>query len=124
MPDYPFKCQTCDMQQVLLFMTIAEYSEQVKDSQMTIYCDKCGHDTIFDRIIGPFQIMGGAKGYKSLEKYWEERPAERRQKEEQIKADMQKRHEAVMKKAATKKVVSKREDRHSGYKENKMRLDE
>lgn len=123
MPDYPFICQKCDKQQISLFMTIAEYSAAIKDAQTTAFCETCHRKTTFDRIIGPFQIMGGSKHYKSVEKYWDERPVEKRIKEEQLKQEMAKRKQAILDKA-TNKVTSKREDRRKGYKEERLRLDD
>ena len=128
---YDFLCIECNHQQVINFSAI-EYDNNVHLDGLYKHnsCEMCGKKSLYRHITQSNMpsVMGGTKGYKSIDKYWSDNPALRRAKEEEVLKQINDRRERNWKKRKNAPMYNEPENRHKDYgpnsKEDKLKLDE
>lgn len=121
---YAFSCKTCGHRQDFVFFA-SEYdqyvhneNEEVEGCHRIELCEKCRTKTLYRHISVDTmpQVMGGSKGYKSMERYWADNPGLRRQHEDAMAAKMEDRHRKRVLDRINKQIKpSGKSNRHKGY---------
>lgn len=118
-----FRCQHCDHTQPLeiktdkaFYQIQSQYLDEDKRS-ITEKCGECESDQIFYHSVGQAPaVLGGTKGYMSMERYQQLNPDNYKRKEEELQTKMEDRHrKRVLDKLNKEMGGGKRQDRHKGY---------
>lgn len=136
---YPFSCTKCGIIERYIFLA-AEYDQHVHSEEdgegmdglhRTELCPKCGTKTMYRHISADTMpgVMGGTRGYKSMERFWSENPGLARQKEEEILKKRDERfRKQVLDRIDKQKPSNRKSNRHKGYGkgngEERLRLDD
>lgn len=113
---YQFKCKTCDHEQEVMFPA-SDYDEIVTEDGLLKYslCDKCHTKTLYRHITKIPSVMGGTKGYMSIERYMQMNPDQYKRKEAEIMQRQAKRRKDRMSRIDKSPTSQSPEDRHKGY---------
>jgi len=114
---YDFRCKTCDHEQVESFLA-NDYDKKVhEDGRLKRKrCKNCKTITLYRHITKAPDIMGGTKGYMSMERWWKQNPDHYKRKEAELQKQMGDRHRKRVLDKINKEIGGgKRDDRHKDY---------
>tara|TARA_R110002096_G_scaffold270637_1_gene464454 strand:- start:168 stop:611 length:444 start_codon:yes stop_codon:yes gene_type:complete len=131
-----FRCQHCDNTQPLeiktdkaFYQIQSHYLDEDRRS-ITEKCEECESDQIFYHNIGQApEVLGGTKGYVSMERWQKMNPDHYQRKEAELHKKMEDRHRKRVLDRINKDMggSGRRQDRHEGYgkgkREEKLRND-
>ena len=124
---YNFLCTSCDHEEQVWFLA-SDYDTNVENSRLKIKnCENCGAETLYRHITVDTmpKIMGGTKGYISMERWMKNNPDHSKRKEAELESTLQKRREKNRKDIDTQKYSQKgRKERNKGYKEDRIKFEE
>lgn len=114
---YDFKCTSCGHEQVEVFPA-NDYDQKVmEDGRLKRKkCEECGTMTLYRHIIEAPSVLGGTKGYVSMERWQQQNPGNTKRQEDTLRIKMADRHrKKVLDKINKQAGGGKRDDRHKGY---------
>lgn len=114
---YDFKCKECGHEQSKVF-SMNDYDQRVmEDGRLKREkCEECRTISLYRHIILPPAVLGGTKGYKSMERYQNENPGNTRRLEDQLAKKMADRHRKRVLDKINKDVGGgRRGDRNKDY---------
>lgn len=113
---YQFKCKTCDHEQEESFLAV-DYDEHVEEDGRLkdITCEKCKTKSLYRHITRAPGVLGGTKGYMSMERWQSLNPDHARKKEEALTKRLAQRRENRNKRIDKQTPGGKRDQRHEGY---------
>lgn len=116
---YQFRCYVCDHDQEESF-PMAEYDDYVEEDGLLkdTACEKCKTNSLYRHITRAPGVLGGCKGYVSMERWQKMNPDNARRKEAEITKKLEIRKARKHAKLDKQKGGGKRDQRHEGYGKN------
>jgi len=114
---YNFQCRTCQADLEVIFAA-SEYDNKVTaDNRLKRKkCEKCNSISFYRHIIEAPSVLGGNKGYVSMERWQQNNPDHAKKHEEELKNKMEDRHRKRVLNKINKQIGGDRsEDRHKDY---------
>ncbi len=118
---YDFKCTACDHIQAEVFPA-NDYDKYVmEDGRLKRKkCEECRTMKLYRHIIEAPSVLGGTKGYVSMERWQQQNPEHAKKQEDKVVEKMEDRHrKKVLDRINKQNGGGKREDRHEGYGQGK-----
>lgn len=118
---YDFKCKECDHEQGAVFPA-NDYDKKVMENGRLkrVKCEKCKTLSLYRHIITAPAVMGGTKGYISMERWQKMHPEHYKKKEDEAVQAREDRNRKKMMKQINQQIRGeKTEGRHEGYGEGK-----
>ena len=114
---YQFQCTTCEHIQEEIF-SAADYDKKVNTNGRLKRrkCENCGSITLYRHIIKMPDVMGGTRGYVSMERYWANNAELAKTKQDNLNARMSERfRKRVLDNIDKQAKRSNSNDRHKDY---------
>lgn len=114
---YDFKCTSCGHEQPEVFPANDYDKKVMEDGRLKRKkCKECKTMTLYRHIIEAPQVLGGTKGYVSMERWQQQHPENAKKQEDKVLEKMADRHrKKVLDRINKQNGGGKREDRHEGY---------
>jgi len=114
---YDFKCITCGNEESRVFPA-SKYDDKItEDGKLKRQkCEKCRTISLYRHITKAPSVMGGTKGYVSMERWQAQNPGYAARKEDELQEKLASRHRRKVLDKINKQVAGeKRDQRHKGY---------
>ena len=117
---YQFKCRSCEHEQEEWF-NASDYDKRVtEDGKLKRKrCKECKSISLYRHITGVPGVLGGTKGYVSMERWQQQNPDYAKRKEEQLTRRLEARRQKKLARINKQTAGNKREERHKNYGEGK-----
>lgn len=118
---YQFKCKNCDHEQEDMFQMV-DYDEHVAEDGLLKdkHCEKCNTISLYRHITRPPGVLGGTKGYVSMERWQRMHPDHYKRKAAELEKQLaDRKRKRVLDKINKQVAGGKRDQRHKDYGEGK-----